>query len=75
MEQLGQTRGSARLRGMPAESSGPDTLQGNTVSRKGWTDSQILAYAATANRGEIEEGRLAIRQATNPAVKAFARQM
>lgn len=60
---------------MAGRSPNVDTLQGNMVSRKGWTDGQILAYATAANRGEIEEGRLAVRKAANPAVKAFAHQM
>jgi putative membrane protein len=40
-----------------------------------WTDGQILAFAAAANRGEIAEGKLATTKATNAKVKAFARQM
>jgi putative membrane protein len=40
-----------------------------------WTDAQILAFASAANRGEISEGKLAETKATNPKVKAFARQM
>jgi putative membrane protein len=40
-----------------------------------WTDGQILAFAAAASRGEIAEGKLATTKATNPKVKAFARQM
>lgn len=41
----------------------------------GWSDAQILAYAAAADSAEISQGKLAERKATNPAVKAFARQM
>jgi putative membrane protein len=41
----------------------------------GWTDGQILAFAAVANRSEISEGKLAETKATNAKVKAFARQM
>jgi putative membrane protein len=40
-----------------------------------WTDGQILAFASTANKGEIAEGKLAETKATNPKVKAFARQL
>lgn len=40
-----------------------------------WTDAQILAFATAANKGEIAEGKLAETKATNPKVKAFARQM
>ncbi|MBA2683526.1 MAG: DUF4142 domain-containing protein [Gemmatimonadaceae bacterium] len=37
-----------------------------------WTDAQILAFAKTANSGEIAEAKLAQHKATNPAVKKFA---
>jgi putative membrane protein len=53
-------------------SSNPANTTANTDS---WTDGQILAYAAAANDAEIAQGRLAERKATNPAVKAFAREM
>jgi putative membrane protein len=45
------------------------------VAHGGWTDGQILAYAAAASRAEIAEGKLAAAKATNAGVKAFARQM
>lgn len=40
-----------------------------------WTDAQILAFASTANSGEIQEAKLAQHKATNPAVKKFAALM
>ncbi len=40
-----------------------------------WTDAQILAFAHAANRGEIEEAKIAQRKAMNPAVKKFAALM
>ena len=46
-----------------------------TANNDGWTDAQILAYTAAADSSEVAEGRLAERKATNPAVKAFAREM
>ena len=45
------------------------------ANNNNWTDGQILAFAATANKGEIAEGKLAETKATNPKVKAFARQL
>lgn len=46
---------------------------GSVASPKNdWTDAQILAFAATANSGEIKEAKLAQQKATNPAVKKFA---
>lgn len=47
----------------------------NTASNNNWTDGQILAFATAANKGEIAEGKLAETKATNPKVKAFARQL
>jgi putative membrane protein len=55
----------------PANPSNPSTA----TNTNGWTDAQILAYTAAADTAEIAEGRLAERKATNPAVKAFAREM
>lgn len=46
-----------------------------SASSNNWTDAQILAFASAANKGEIAEGKLAETKATNPKVKAFARQM
>lgn len=40
-----------------------------------WTDAQILAYASTANAGEIQEAKLAQHKAMNPAVKKYAATM
>ncbi len=40
-----------------------------------WTDAQILAFTAAANKGEIAEGKVAETKATNAKVKAFARQL
>ncbi len=40
-----------------------------------WTDAQILAFASTANAGEIQEAKLAQQKAMNPAVKKFAAMM
>lgn len=45
------------------------------TNNDGWSDAQILAYAAAADSAEIAQGRLAEKKATNPAVKSFARQM
>jgi len=45
------------------------------ANKGGWTDGQILAFATVANKSEIAEGKLATTKATNPKVKAFARQM
>ena len=46
-----------------------------TATTGGWSDGQILAFAAAANNGEIAEGTLAQTKATNAAVKAYGRQM
>jgi putative membrane protein len=53
------------------------TASAGSVSspKNDWTDAQILAFASTANAGEIQEAQLAQHMATNPAVKKFAAQM
>ena len=53
------------------------TDSANTAANanKDWSDAQILAFTATANRGEIAEGKVAETKATNAKVKAFARQL
>ena len=50
------------------------TTAGGAISSD-WTDANIFAYLTAANNSEIAAGVLAERMATNPAVKAFARQM
>jgi putative membrane protein len=45
------------------------------MKRGGWTDASILAFANASSAGELRESQLAARKATNPAVKAFARQL
>ena len=45
------------------------------VSHGGWTDAQIVAFAAAASDDEIADGNLAAKKATNAEVKSFAREM
>ena len=62
----------------PAMTNRTDTTaSGGAVAtpKNDWTDAQILAFAATANAGEVQEGQLAEHKATNPAVKNFAKLM
>jgi putative membrane protein len=67
--------------GMARVGAAADTLAGrtdtgvNAPKRGGWTDASILGFTAAANGGEIEEGQLAEKKATNAAVKAYARQL
>jgi putative membrane protein len=52
-----------------------DSAAGSLVKRAGWTSASTLGFVGAANDGEIREGELAVRKATNRAVKAFARQL
>ena len=52
-----------------------DTTNAAANNNNAWTDAQILAFASAANKGEIAEGKIAETKATNPKVKAFARQL
>ena len=60
-----------------ADSAGGTVARNDSAeaARGGWTEPGILGYATAANVGEIAEAKLAEKKATNPAVKAFARQM
>jgi putative membrane protein len=62
---------------VPAAAAPVDTTTsaGAVTNENGWTDGQVVAFMDAANNGEIEQGKLAARKATNPAVKAFARQL
>jgi len=51
-----------------------DSAAGSLAKRGGWTSASVLGFARAASAAEIREGELAIRKATTPAVKAFARQ-
>jgi putative membrane protein len=52
-----------------------ESAAGTVLKRGGWTDASILAFANASSAGEMRESELAVRKATNPAVKAFARQL
>jgi len=47
----------------------------NTPANNGWTPVSILSYVAAADNGEIQEGMLVEKKATNAQVKAFGRQL
>ena len=63
--------------GAMADSTHRDSLHNDStnMTRGGWTPASIVGYAATADSSEMVLGRLAEKKATNPAVKAFAREM
>jgi putative membrane protein len=63
--------------GAMADTMHRDTLNRDTthMTTGGWTPASIVGYAATADTSEIILGRLAEKKATNPAVKAFGREM
>ena len=54
-----------------------DTGVGSSAAaaHNGWTDGQIVAFSVAADNGEIGEAKVAEQKATNPAVKAYARQI
>ncbi len=73
-----QKKGDVALSDTTAAPAMADTTAsaGSVASPKNdWTDAQILAFASTANAGEIQEAKLAQQKATNPAVKKFAALM
>jgi putative membrane protein len=48
---------------------------GSVANKPKWSDPNIVALVAEANKAEIAEGKLAEHKATFPGVKAFARKM
>jgi putative membrane protein len=72
---LAMTDSTATVDVAPAAAPVDTATSAGMVSRSGWTDAEIVAFVDAANNGEIEEARLAERKATNPAVKAFAREL
>jgi putative membrane protein len=52
-----------------------DSAAGSLAKRGGWTSASTVGYAAAAGAAEIREGELAVRKATTPAVRSFARQV
>jgi putative membrane protein len=46
-----------------------------SVKRGGWTDASIFGLVGVASAGEIRESQLAVKKATNPAVKKYAQQL
>jgi putative membrane protein len=54
----------------------PDSLSTTTPTTPSkWSDPSILGYVDAANYDEIRLGQLGEKKATNPKVKAFAREM
>ena len=49
--------------------------QPQTMAAPQLTDAQIVAITDAANKGEIEQAKLAVRKAKDPQVKAFAQMM
>ena len=40
-----------------------------------WTDANVVDVLAVANQGEVDYSQIGVEKATDPGVKAFARQM
>jgi putative membrane protein len=53
----------------------PATGAAVATGSSGWTSPSILGFTNAANSGEIALGKLGSTHATNPEVKAFAKQM
>lgn len=67
---------TANATGSMAAGAGSSTSMNNGMAgNQAWTDADIFAMVGAVNRGEIAEGRMAETKATNPAVRAFAKDM
>ena len=52
-----------------------DTANANMSASGAWSNDRFFGYTHNADNGEIALGKLASTKATNPEVKAYARQM
>jgi putative membrane protein len=52
-----------------------ESAAGSVVKRGGWTDGSVLGFIGATNDGEVRESQLAVKKATNPAVKKFAQEL
>lgn len=70
------TTGAVATNRAPLDTTASGGAVANDTSKMGgWSDADIVAFLDNANHGEIDAGKLAEREATNPAVKSFARRM
>jgi putative membrane protein len=65
--------GSLDTAGTPANPSAAPMDSMGTTSK--WSNAAVVGFATVANGGQITLGKLGAQKATNPAVRAFARQM
>ncbi|MGI9089786.1 MAG: DUF4142 domain-containing protein [Gemmatimonadaceae bacterium] len=61
--------------GAMATGAGSSMNNGMMAGSQTWTDADIFAMVGAVNRGEIAEGSMASTKATNPTVRAFAKDM
>ena len=59
--------------GTPANPSATTPATGAATTT--WSNPSVFGFALAANNGEVALGKLGETKATNPAVKAFAKQM
>lgn len=59
----------------PSATPATDSTKNANAANNGWTTATITAYTTAADEGEVQVSKLAAKKATNPQVKAFAREM
>ncbi len=69
------TADTTMARADTATAAGMGSSTSMSAAATSMTDAQIFAMLAAANQGEIDAGKMASTKATDPAVKAFARDM
>lgn len=69
------TGSSTSMNNMSGNAAAGNNMGANMSSMPMASDADIVAMVAAANRGEIAAGRMAESKATNPAVRAFGRDM
>jgi putative membrane protein len=73
----GATTSTSNPTTTPSDTSAPkeDVVPEQQTMNAFATDAEIAAFTEAANKGEVEQGHLALARAADPGVKAFARYM
>jgi len=74
-ENAGRDQNAAASATTPADTGAPDARAGAPTPKGGLGDSNIVALLDEANMADSAAGAMALKKATNPDVKAFAKLM
>lgn len=59
----------------PNDTTGMASANDTAGTTGKWSNPSVIGFAVASNGGEVQVAKLAVTKATNPTVRAFARQM